>query len=48
MTRRYYLNKGRIVAAIDNSHSSQADFAEEIGLSRSHDLVPLSLCRYHQ
>lgn len=36
MTPRYYLRKKRIVAAIDASHLSQAGFAEEIGLSRSH------------
>jgi antitoxin component HigA of HigAB toxin-antitoxin module len=35
-TPRYYLKKARIVAAIDQSHLSQAGFAEEIGLSRSH------------
>jgi len=36
MTPRYYLRKARIVAAIDQSHLSQAGFAEEIGLSRAH------------
>ncbi len=36
MTRRYYLKKDRIVAAVDASHLCQAGFAEEIGLSRSH------------
>jgi antitoxin component HigA of HigAB toxin-antitoxin module len=36
MTPRYYLQKGRIVAAIDASHLCQAGFAAEIGLSRSH------------
>ena len=36
MTSRYYLRKARLVAAIDQSHLSQAGFAEEIGLSRAH------------
>jgi hypothetical protein len=35
-TPRYYLNKERIVAAIDASHLCQAGFASEIGLSRCH------------
>lgn len=36
MTRRYYLKKDRIIAAIDARHLCQAGFAADLGLSRSH------------
>lgn len=36
MTRRYYLKKEPIVAAIDATHLCQAGFAADLGLSRSH------------
>jgi hypothetical protein len=36
MLPEYYLKKTRIVVAVATSHLSQAGFAEELGLCRSH------------